>query len=161
ARHRVPDGGARQGARPDDRHRDTHARRAAVRARRIRESRPRARDHPLTTPRRISGFFDTYTRDLKAEDLQRLFTRDTREAYRFFTRHVDTDAFKLLPWHRRLWAHVRVLFMAFTMKLSPARRIVYGASLLLAGLAIINLAHGEQLLRSTFGSHVTVIVPGL
>jgi hypothetical protein len=30
---------------------------------------------------RLQDFFNTYTRDLTADDLQRLFTRDTREAY--------------------------------------------------------------------------------
>jgi phosphoserine phosphatase RsbU/P len=88
---------------------------------------------------RIADFFDSYTRDLTAEDLQRLFTRDTREAYRFFTRGVQTDAFKAMRWHRRLLAEARVLFMAVSMKLSPARRVVFGASLLLAAFGTLNL----------------------
>ena len=92
--------------------------------------------------RRVAAFFETYTRDLTAEDLQRLFTRDTREAYRFFTRGVRTDAFKALPRHRRLIAEARVLFLAFTMKLSPARRVVYGVALVLAGIGLINLFRG-------------------
>ena len=74
---------------------------------------------------RLQDFFDTYTRDLTAEDLQRLFTRDTREAYKFFTRGVDADVLRALPWHKRAVAHARVLFVAFTMKLSPARRVLY------------------------------------
>jgi phosphoserine phosphatase RsbU/P len=89
---------------------------------------------------RIADFFDTYTKDLTSEDLQRLFTRDTREAYRFFTRGVKTDAFKALPWHKRLIAEARVLFLAFTMKLSPARRAVYGVALVLAAIGLITLA---------------------
>ncbi len=88
---------------------------------------------------RIAGFFDTYTKDLTAEDLQRLFTRDTREAYQFFTRGVQTDAFKAMKWYRRLFAQTRVLFMAVSMKLSPARRVVYGASLVLALIGTFNL----------------------
>ncbi len=88
---------------------------------------------------RIADFFDTYTKDLTAEDLQRLFTRDTREAYQFFTRGVQTDAFKAMKWHRRLFAQTRVLFMAVSMKLSPARRVVYGASLVLAVIGTLNL----------------------
>ena len=91
---------------------------------------------------RLADFFDTYTRDLTAEDLQRLFTRDTREAYRFFTRGVQTDAFKALSWHKRLLAKAYVLFMAFTMKLSPARRVVYGVALVLALIGLINLFQG-------------------
>src|SRR6516165_2464593 len=84
-------------------------------------------------------FFDTYTRDLKPEDLQRLFTRDTRDAYRFFTRHVDPESLKGLPWHKRSIAYARAVFLAFTMKLSPARRIVFGASLGLALIGLLNL----------------------
>jgi sigma-B regulation protein RsbU (phosphoserine phosphatase) len=113
----------------------------------------------LTRPNRIADFFDTYTRDLKAEDLQRLFTRDTREAYRFFARHIDLTALDGLPWHRRLLQHVKLLFMAFAMKLSPARRIVYGASLLFAVFGLLTLLHGARLLRAPVGN-VTIVVPG-
>ena len=35
---------------------------------------------------RAREWFDTYTRDLSSEDLQRLFTHDTRDAYKFFSR---------------------------------------------------------------------------
>jgi phosphoserine phosphatase RsbU/P len=90
---------------------------------------------------RIADFFETYTRDLKAEDLQRLFTRDTRDAYRFFTRHVDLTVLDGLPWHKRVSSRIRLLFLAFTMKLSPARRIVYGSALLFAALGLFNLLH--------------------
>ena len=111
---------------------------------------------------RLSAFFDTYTKDLTAEDLQRLFTRDTREAYRFFTRGVQTDQFKALPRHRRLLAEARVLFLAFTMKLSPARRIVYGASLVLALIGLFNLFQGIGMVSGVdvpFGIGVGVPAP--
>ena len=98
---------------------------------------------------RIADFFDTYTKDLTSEDLQRLFTRDTREAYRFFTRGVQTDAFKAMRWHRRLFAEARVLFMAVSMKLSPARRVVFGASLLLAAIGTLNLLENVGPQRGT------------
>jgi len=107
-----------------------------------------------TRTRRVTEFFDTYTKDLKAEDLQRLFTRDTREAYRFLTRGVQTDTFKALPWHRRLFAEARVLFLAFTMKLTPARRAVYGVSLVLMIIGLINLFQG-------FGMSERIPVPPL
>ena len=89
--------------------------------------------------RRVSDFVDTYTRDLKAEDLQRLFTRDTREAYDFFARHIDFSPYDALSWHKR-WLHqARLIFMAFTMRLSPARRVVYALALLAALLGVIQL----------------------
>jgi sigma-B regulation protein RsbU (phosphoserine phosphatase) len=98
---------------------------------------------------RLQDFFDTYTRDLTAEDLQRLFTRDARDAYKFFTRGVDADALKALPWHKRAIAHARVLFIAFTMKLSPARRVVYGVALLLAAIGLFNLFRGIGIVEIT------------
>jgi len=110
---------------------------------------------------RLSDFFDSYTRDLKAEDLQRLFTRDTREAYKFFTRGADSDAFRNLPWHLRLWAQTRQLFVAFTMKLSPARRIVYVAALVMAFLGLVNLFRAigiVEIMTLPFG--VGVGIPG-
>ena len=110
---------------------------------------------------RLQDFFDTYTKDLKAEDLQRLFTRDTREAYKFFTRGTDIDAFKNLPWYKRLVAHTKLLFLAFTMKLSPARRIVYACALAMAFIGLVNLFRAigiVQIMTLPFG--VGVGVPG-
>jgi phosphoserine phosphatase RsbU/P len=95
----------------------------------------------------LTDFFDTYTKDLKADDLQRLFTRDTKEAYRFLTRGHPTEALKALPWHKRVVAEARVLFIAFSMKLSPARRVVFGSAMILALLGLINLFRGVGFTR--------------
>jgi serine phosphatase RsbU (regulator of sigma subunit) len=62
-------------------------------------------------------------------ELERLFTRDAPEAYRFFSRAIDFDQLNKLPWHRRTLAHARLFFLAFTMKLTPARRAIYGMAL--------------------------------
>ena len=86
----------------------------------------------MSTSRRLSGLRcrPTYTTDLKAEDLQRLFTRDTREAYEFFARHIDPEASsKACRGTGARSVQLRLFFTAFTMKLSPARRVVYAASL--------------------------------
>ncbi len=116
---------------------------------------------PRRARHRIQEFFETYTRDLKAEDLQRLFTRDTKEAYRFFARHIDVSSLEGLPWHRRMLAHLRLLFLAFTMKLSPARRIVYGASLLFAAFGLLNLFRSARVLEAPAGVSVEVpMFPG-
>ena len=98
-------------------------------------------------PSRLADFFDNYTKDLTAEDLQRLFTRDARDAYKFFTRGRDADALQRLPWHRRAIAEARILFLAFSMKLSPARRVVFGASLLFALIGLFNLFRGIGLIE--------------
>ena len=88
---------------------------------------------------RLREFFFSYTRDLKAEDLGRLFTRDTREAYEFFARNIDAKQLEGLRWHRRLIVQLRLFFIAFTMKLSPARSVVYAASIIFACVGVFNL----------------------
>lgn len=50
------------------------------------------------TTDRARELFDTYTRDVSRADLERLFTHDTRDAYRFFTRGQGEDRFAGLPW---------------------------------------------------------------
>ena len=61
-------------------------------------------------PRQTGGpFFETYTRGLTKGDLGKLFTRDTLEAYRFFSRHIDFEELKKQPWHLRMLGHARLL----------------------------------------------------
>ena len=71
---------------------------------------------------RAKSFLDEYTRDLTSADFQRLFTRDTAEAYRYFARGFDSRKLESESWYRRWPIQARLLFSAFTMRLSPARR---------------------------------------
>jgi serine phosphatase RsbU (regulator of sigma subunit) len=100
-----------------------------------------------TPPR--TGFFQDYTRDLTPDDLHRLFTRDTRDAYRFFARHVDPRQFAGLPWYRRILVQARVLFIAFTMRLSPARRAVYAFALAATLVGLLNQVGSDRLAEGT------------
>ena len=102
----------------------------------------------MTQPRH-GGFFQDYTRDLTTDDLHRLFTRDTRDAYRFFARHIDFRQFANLPWYRRLPAQARVLFVAFTMRLSPARRAVYALALTAMLVGLLNQLGSDRLADGT------------
>ena len=43
-------------------------------------------------------FFEQYTRDLTPADFQRLFTRETPEAYRYFTRAIDLEKLAREPY---------------------------------------------------------------
>lgn len=87
-------------------------------------------------PNRVWEFFETYTRDLRADDLQRVFTRETPEAWHMFARTIRADELSTLPWHRRAAEYTRRAFLAFTMRLSPARRAIYALGL---GMALIGL----------------------
>src|SRR5690349_25091806 len=91
---------------------------------------------------RAREWFDTYTRDLSAEDLQRLFTHDTRDAYRFFSRGLDEERIAQLPWWKQLAVRTRQVFVAFTLKLPPARRALYIGALAIALLGVVKLFRG-------------------
>ena len=93
-------------------------------------------------PRRATWqFFDTYTRDLSGRDFKKLFTLETPQAYRFFARGIDEARLAALPWHIRLWQRCRDFFVAFTSRLSPARRALYGIAVLLAVFGIVRELH--------------------
>ena len=101
---------------------------------------------------RARQFWDTYTKDLTADDFQRLFTRDTREAYDYFARGIDPKTLHGLPWHRRLLLQGRLFFNAFTSRLSPARRALFGIALVCALIGMFELWDG-------FGVNRLPIVP--
>ena len=91
-------------------------------------------------PRPTGGrFFEVYTRGLTTGDLERLFTRDAPEAYRFFSRNIDFGELKDRPWHWRILGQARLLFLAFTLKLTPARRALYGTALLACLIGLVEL----------------------
>src|SRR5438874_4631584 len=109
-------------------------------------------------PRSASGphWFDAWTRDIArdvtAEDLQRLLTHDTRDAYRFFTRGLDEEQLAKEHWWRRLFLRLRLVFTAFTLKLSPARRSLYLISLVVALIGVLKLYRQWSLITVPFGT---------
>jgi len=91
-------------------------------------------------PRQTGGpFFETYTRGLTKADIERLFTRDTLEAYKFFSRNIDFAELKKQPWHLRMLGRARLLFLAITLKLTPARRLIYAIALLSSLIGLMEL----------------------
>ena len=109
---------------------------------------------------RAKSFLDEYTRDLSPGDFQRLFTRDTAEAYRYFTRNTDPRKLAAEPWYRRWAIRVRLVFIGFTMRLSPARRALYGLSVVATLLGAIMLFRGFAGVRVLlFPFHLTLPLP--
>jgi len=98
------------------------------------------------TPGGPHRFFKAYTQGLTTVELERLFTRETPEAYRFFSRTIDHAELLKLPWHRRVIAYARVFFLAFTMKLTPARRAIYAAALISIVIGLAELFQEVHLL---------------
>jgi hypothetical protein len=104
-----------------------------------------------STSERARELFETYARDISLEDLQRLFTHDTPEAYRFFARGVAEDQFAGLPMWKGVPLRVRQIFLAFTLRLPPARRALYILALVIALVGIIRLFRGFGAVEIPFG----------
>ena len=92
-------------------------------------------------------FISRYTHDLTSEELGKLFTRETPEAYRFFARGINTAELEGLPWYQRAVKYAQGFFLAFTMRLSPARRLMYGVSLAFSVIGLLQLFNGIGLVR--------------
>jgi sigma-B regulation protein RsbU (phosphoserine phosphatase) len=92
-------------------------------------------------------FISRYTHDLTSEELGKLFTRETPEAYRFFARGINTAELEGLPWYMRALRYGQGFFLAFTMRLSPARRLMYGVALACSVIGLLELFSGFGLMR--------------
>ncbi|OFW46931.1 MAG: hypothetical protein A3J29_09165 [Acidobacteria bacterium RIFCSPLOWO2_12_FULL_67_14b] len=109
-------------------------------------------------------FLSRYTADLTSDELGKLFTRETPEAYRFFARGINTAELDGLPWYQRIIKYAQGFFLAFTMRLSPARRLMYGVALATSVIGLLQLFRGFGLLRvpipvALFFVHVRVPGP--
>jgi hypothetical protein len=49
--------------------------------------------------------------DLTSEELGKLFTRETPEAYRFFARGINTAELEGLPWHQKAIKYAQGFFL--------------------------------------------------
>jgi phosphoserine phosphatase RsbU/P len=100
---------------------------------------------------RAREFYRRYAQDLSAEDLQRLFTHDTLDAYRFFTRGIDHETIAHLPWWKRAGIRGQQIFLAFTSKLPAARRALFLAALVVAMFGLVRLFRGFGLVDFPLG----------
>ena len=103
---------------------------------------------------RGSELLDVYTKDVTSKDLTRVFTRDALDAYRAFTHRLDPADFEGLKGPKRVTAEVRAFLIAFGLKLSPARRLVFGVALLLAVFGFVRHFSGLDVQPSDHVHHV-------
>ena len=92
-------------------------------------------------------FISRYTADLTSDDFGKLFTRETPEAYRFFARGINTAELEGLPWYQKAIRYAQGFFLAFTMRLSPARRAMYGIALVFSVIGLLQLFDGFGFMR--------------
>ena len=73
----------------------------------------------------VSNLRDLFTRDVTPDGLREMFRQDARETFRFFTREIDFEALRPLPWHTRYPQMAWQIFTALAYRLSPPRRIAF------------------------------------
>jgi sigma-B regulation protein RsbU (phosphoserine phosphatase) len=104
---------------------------------------PASSSEPSMRPRQrfsnVRNFWQRVSEGRQVEDLWTQFAADARASYGFYNTDVDWDQIKKLPrWRRPL--HVgKQFFWALLLKLTPARRV-----LLLAALVMLVLSSGSQ-----------------
>ncbi|HEX7283305.1 MAG TPA: PP2C family protein-serine/threonine phosphatase [Vicinamibacterales bacterium] len=104
-------------------------------------------------------FISRYTHDLTSDELGKLFTRETPEAYRFFARGINTAELEGLPWYQKALRYAQGFFLAFTMRLSPARRLMYGVALAMSVIGLLELFNGFGLMRVPLAPFIRIFVP--
>jgi sigma-B regulation protein RsbU (phosphoserine phosphatase) len=80
---------------------------------------------------RARTLIDDYTRDLTARDLQRVFTRETPAMVSFFTQGTQQAEVSQKELLRHPFRNARQFFLAFAMRLTAARRLLYAAAIVL------------------------------
>jgi sigma-B regulation protein RsbU (phosphoserine phosphatase) len=73
----------------------------------------------------VSNLRDLFTRDVTSEGLREMLRQDAQETFRFFTREIDFEALRPLPWHTRYPRMAWQIFTALAYRLSPPRRIAF------------------------------------
>lgn len=86
----------------------------------------------------IKDFIQDYTAGLDVRQAHRVLGRDATRAYRVLTRE-HADRAEPEGRVRRLWHRTRLLFLGLSYKLSPPRRILFAACIVLAILGFNDL----------------------
>jgi phosphoserine phosphatase RsbU/P len=96
----------------------------------------RTREHFST---RVRNFWQRVSEGRQIEDLWSQFAADARASYGFYGSDVDWDEIKKLPRWRRPLHVAKEFFWALLLKLTPARRVLLLASLVMLILSGVNL----------------------
>ncbi len=87
--------------------------------------------------RRLRAFAREYTEGFKSEDFRRLFDRDAASAFETLTR--DRTGAEPRDRLTRFFERARLLLLGIAFRLSPARRLLFGLSLLAALFGLLDL----------------------
>jgi sigma-B regulation protein RsbU (phosphoserine phosphatase) len=85
---------------------------------------------------RLKRFYREFTEGVTRGDLRRLFQRDAAHAYRVLTREQDLTK-EPAGRIKRFFFRAKVVFLGLSYKLTPARRVLFGVSIVAALLGMI------------------------
>ncbi len=91
-------------------------------------------ERPALTEDYWDSLRQLFTRDVTPEGLRSLLQREARDTFRFLTREVDLEDLSGLPWDQRHPRSLWRFFLAVSYRLSPWRRVLFAASVLLLAL---------------------------
>ena len=86
---------------------------------------------------RVRSFYREFTAGVTKGELRRLFQTDAAQAYRVLTREQDLSN-EPRGRLRRFLFRAKVVFLGLSFKLTPARRVLFGVSMLAALLGFVN-----------------------
>jgi hypothetical protein len=84
----------------------------------------------------LRRFYREFTEGVTTSDLRRLFQRDAAHAYRVLTREQDLTK-EPVGRIKRFFFRAKVVFLGLSYKLTPARRVLFGVSIVAALLGMI------------------------
>src|SRR6266702_2035617 len=93
---------------------------------------------------RTPGMWDQISEGREWDDLLKQFTADARASYGFYGKDVNWEEIKQLPRWRRPFRIAKGFFWALVMKLSPARRLILFAALLMLILSSPKFTFGRN-----------------
>src|SRR5258708_27922078 len=94
---------------------------------------------PLSAVDRVRHFWQRISEGRQIEDLWSQFAADARASYGFYGSDVDWEEIKKLPRWRRPLHVAKEFFWALLLKLTPARRVLLLAALVMLILSGVNL----------------------
>jgi sigma-B regulation protein RsbU (phosphoserine phosphatase) len=88
-------------------------------------------ERPALTEDYWESLRQLFTRDVTPEGLRSLLQREAQDTFRFLTREVDLEDLAGLPAYKRSARALWRFFLAVSYRLSPWRRVLFAASVLL------------------------------
>jgi phosphoserine phosphatase RsbU/P len=92
----------------------------------------------------VRHFWQRVSEGRRIDDLWSQFTADARASYGFYGRDVDWEEIHKLPHWRRPLRIARLLFWAFLLKLTPARRVLLLIACVMVFLPSISSGVGDR-----------------